>query len=293
MGNQIRPYGRRAQILRLLYDYGVMSSTGIRFLLEPPITRRKLCTALDRLKQRKLIYRRANTYYGDHIPFYGLHPRQQAQMEIASILKADPALYRRPLARYEEDTRCQMAGVWAQRFKLLLPEAAVVHRVRFPFEPTSQPVFPEKEAWLYRRATLLITIPGKASERPVNILARHTFHIGKTPWPTDEIRLYASNPHIDGVILYCEPTDWPELMQSAIRTRWRTERVKHYADYFVMFAEDHFKSLSDPVLLTNRRDKTLNLEDWLRLVREVSAQDRANPPGPVWAPSGPSCEVRE
>ena len=81
-------------------------------------------------------------------------------------------------------------------------------------------------------------------------------------------------------------------MQSAIRTRWRTERVKHYADYFVMFAEDLFKSLSDPVLLTNRRDMTLKLEGWLRLVREVSAEDRANPPGRAWAPSGPSYEAQ-
>jgi hypothetical protein len=293
MGNPIKPYERSAQIIRLLYDYGVMSSQGMRALLEPPMKRRKLTTALDRLKQRKMIYKRATTFCGEHIPFYGLHPREQSKAAVCSLLKADPSQFRMPLARYEEDTRCEKAGAWAHRFKLLLPDATVVHRVRFLLEPTSQAVFPEKDAWLYRRATILITLPGKANERPVNVLAQHSHYIGWMPWPTDEIKLYAGNPRIDGVILFTDEQDWPSLMQSAIRTRWPSDRIRHYADYFVMFAEERFNTLRDPALLTNRRDKTFFLNDWLHLVREVSAEDRARPLSELQGYPGPSSGAQE
>jgi hypothetical protein len=290
MGQQTRPYGRRIQILQLLQEYGALTSSSLHYMLTPNINKRRLRTALNRLEEKNLIYRRTGIGDGISQPAYQLNTRPWARKRIATALKVEPQNIFLPELRFDGSIRLEAQAVWAYRLKQLLAIAHVVSRINYHNDSFAKSVLDLENFERKLLPDMLVAIsPNARLSNRICITVDVECNQRHSGWPASNFRLYAQNPLIDGSMLIGSEQEWQWQIAEINKFRWKSGRIKHYSDYFFMFTSNPLYSKSEGLTLLTENKKWVSLNDWLRILEAASTQERNSQESEMRGVPGPSC----
>lgn len=266
------PRGYRAkEILTLLKDHGPLTAKNISLMVEPPMRNKKIYEALLRLKNRGLVNVRSERIIARGCSIYQLQQDLRARENTSKIIGVHPESLQQPYFRYREILHNDNCAVVAHNLKKQYPDAVLVRDFEFERSDIAKKIMLSEENDRDVKPDILLIFYNSNKKNITSI----AFEIEKSRKDNRrlnaKLKKYASQSRVDGVVYICDENRIKEaLLDSFInKVSPRAVRVKHYINYFLMFAENKNIQISPNDNLYDLNRKTVSLEKWISFLQNM------------------------
>lgn len=276
MSEKIRPGSRRIQILRILYEHGPLPIRTLLKLIQPPMTERRLQDSIKRLFKNNLVIQKFDTLPRNSGHYYQISQRLPARISIGKLLGLEPTKLLQPHFRGQELTHLETCAIWADRLRLLFPNARVVQDFRFNEDSGIQRVLMSDSADLELKPDLFIQFSEKegSGRLSVGIEIERTRKTKKRL--LNKLRKLSSKTLLDGVIYLCDKDSIRDNLEQiySSQVRHRAIRTQHYGANFFLFGSTSLPEDTDYPKLINADGQLVNMKDWVQFLGHQSPRLR-------------------
>lgn len=275
LGSQ-RAGSRRRQILQALNENGPLSASTLADVVRPRMSVRCVRKVLRRLKEKGILipHFESMSYSSGH--FYrishDLLARERAAkwMGVSSEELRQPKFFSREL---QHTTKC---ALWAAFLRDVYPEAKIVRDVELLKRRIFQREGFGQDADRDSVPDIVLSFHGELVSDTVSIaveIERTRKSDKRLAWKLNKL---VNRSVLDGVVYVCESGGIRDAIAAVLNEEQllRSPRIGHYGSAFLMFADGAPASATTPPKLYNVEGKLLRLSDWVRVMREVSADYR-------------------
>ncbi|MBX9767281.1 MAG: hypothetical protein K2X47_08430 [Bdellovibrionales bacterium] len=277
---------RGPQILNLLLQHGPLSHKALLEIMEPSISLRRLQVATKRLREKGLIHRRERGLPENVGHLFELSQTKESIAVLSDILDINAERLKPGFFRSQDLLHSQDCALWFEFLKRILPDAAIVRDIHFPYNKWVYEVLRITRDHRDGVPDILVRLPTDHARKFIHII----FEIERTR-KADKRLIYKLNglsnpPRVDGVVYVCENA----FVEKAIRDIFlekslpRARFIKHYGMNFLVFARRAPARESNDTSIFNAEQKHLSLCAWLNYLREVEPSARSSSADLLGAP---------
>ncbi|MEQ1875659.1 MAG: hypothetical protein ABL958_03370 [Bdellovibrionia bacterium] len=271
-----KPYVRRKQIIRALYENGPLSIRGIKCLIEPLISDNGARQSIRLLKQRGLVIPRFSGLPENCANYYQLSLRDDTRPILSKILEVHPLALMEPLINDNELIHSQECAVWTKWFRMMFPDAEVARELQFKkSEMLMRPLMIDYDN-RHLIPDIILRMKNKAEDRFTTVAIEVERSRKASYRIAEKLRKLSCETRLDGVIYICANESISETIRHIYLSniRHKASRVKHYGDNFFLFSNGKFSTVHNGPIMFNSELKQLSLFDWINFLVTTKDETR-------------------
>lgn len=241
--------------MRLLVRHEALSFGGLRTLMVPTITEKRLRDVLARLIKRRLVRRRLFNLFGGSAVFFEIAEPIRSDLHVASVHSS--------LLIHNES--CSLA---VERLGREFPTARFVREHAIPRDEVLRTVMKFKKGTYDTLPDVLMILPSETGPEPIYIAVEIERSVKSVKRLVKKFSKFALRTKLDGVIYLSED----EGVLTTLSDRYQTDiapsglRVKHYRDHFFLTASCPTKQVFELGNLRNSVNAPVSLKHWMQLL---------------------------
>ena len=270
------PHGRAPQILSILADHGPLSVRGLSAIIEPPIARRKLKEALQRLSKRQLIVKRHAKIYGAGGVFYQIRQQPTVWKEVSTIIGCVPKSLFQPQYRQIEYLHSECCAIWANEFNRQFQNVAVLRDFQIRRSSIARELLLETDNDVDLLPDLLLIMQSLDGSNLVSVAVEIERYMKTDDRTLMKLRKFAAESRLDGVIWFCEDDGISDRLRGLYVNRVlpKANRINNYGQNFMLFQDDIFAAKKTTFCLQNSAHEDIHIHSWRRQLLSTGLHER-------------------
>ncbi len=267
---------RGPAILNLLWQHGPLTHEALLYMLEPPIKKRRLQMATERLMRNGLIHKRYSSLHKNMGQVIELNQTQVARVVLADKLRTSPEQLILDHFRSQELLHSIECAIWTEFLKRLLPEAEVVRDFQYGKLKWIESVLRLKAEEADAIPDILVRHPSKYSKGSTYIAVEIERSRKTDDRLIRKLRRITHPSRVDGILYVCENN----FVESAVRRIYLNEAlprarfIRHYGNHYLVFARVNPERELKDVGVFNAEQNHLSLKNWVNFLVHTAPPDR-------------------
>ncbi|MCC6277420.1 MAG: hypothetical protein IT289_05850 [Oligoflexia bacterium] len=274
METKEKPWARGKQILKLLYEHGPLSSSGLQAIMNPPITKSGVKQALRALKRRRLIVVNQSGLKGFGANFYQLSVTGDTRPEVSKMLTLPLAALEKPQIVNPDMAYSERCAIWSTWFGFMFGEADVARDIHYKSDPSfKMPFSMTSENWRLS-PSILMRMPSKDENQIVTVGIDVDKHYYSSDRIVEKLKKIRESKALNGCI-YIAPTDIIEATLSNLRDyrNYRSHKLlSHFDDNFFLFSNGQWSVSEKAPVMVNAYAQPVSLYEWMDSLRTANPQ---------------------
>ncbi len=232
----------------------ILPAYGLRFMIEPSISKRRICDSLARLYKNGLITKRYDSCIGDHVPFYGLSRLKHKARKIITLTEASPTdqAFVKP-TKITEPIHWMYTSILFHRIKKMFLNCPVKRGQRGIDMPSDA-----------RQPDLILSIFAPSSDQSIQIAIYVEIDIKSEKMIKQRLNRHLAHPCFDIVII-------ADCDDEVFRTAEIIRKSKRFNRAQWMFLSNDFVQNDEPLVLYNSELKNILFQILCRKFKTKSA----------------------
>jgi DNA-binding MarR family transcriptional regulator len=260
-----KPYGRGKQIIRELYENGPLTATGLRCLLQPPISKSGVKQALKVLRQKKLIVTSKSSLELYRKYYYQLSLTGNTRPIIGKILNLPPMALHYPVLHNHDMGNSQDCAIWCNWFGRMFPNSVVARDIHYKSDTSFKMPFAIDSVDWKHRPDMLMRIASQDSKREFTFaIDLHKDWMNHGKWMTKMLKLYNSGA-VRGVIYFGPFRSVESLFKYiAHEQKYTQSRInKCFRDNFILLGTGAWSNSESAPVMFGSDGFPVSLREWI------------------------------
>jgi len=273
-----KPHSRRSDVLRLLVEHGIMSSSAVQSCLVPPIEPRRFREVIARLKRYGWLQSKQQ-YGATHGPlYYFVSTKSPARRGVADHLGISVDEIRPPFFRRPDLIHSDHCALWKEFLKRRFKNVLLLRDHEFHYLDVGNKLLMSHREDNDLNPDLLMIFRRPGFSRPVSIAVEIERSIKGPARLARKLTKYASETYLDGIIYFCEA----EVRQVKIKESFKsnvlssTNRVSHFGENFALLSDSTFSGFDRDPEMFNSCGERVSLDHWVNTLLSSEEYQRDN-----------------